>query len=653
LKQAKEEAYRKGFYEGKMLVGVAAGQAVEKAKPVVKQHLLEAGLAVPYYEPEKEVISRTGDRCIVAACYQWFLKYGEEEWKEFVREHLSSDNFNAYGAKTQHEFDLIIDWLAAWGCTRTQGLGTQLPWDEQYVIESLSDSTVYMAYYAVHHLLAADMEGASVGPLGVKAEEMTDGCWDFIFRKGAYPEDCAVSLENLNKMRHEFEYWYPMDLRCSGKDLIRNHLTMCLYNHAAVWADQNMMPRSFFCNGYVMLNGKKMSKSTGNFMTIQDCIKEYGADATRLTMADAGDSLDDANFDSFFANAALLKLYTLEKWIQDQIKLAIPEGSVDFKVAKEAADLWDTIFENALNHSIVMSTQYYEEMKYKQALKFAFFEINSIKEDYLIAKSGKSNPYTLMRYLQTQLVLLNPVVPHFAQYCWNHYVYPVLSKSSNFGQECKENLCEQAWPVPSAAVDQVAIDRLGYLKDTKSALRVGFEQAKSGGKKKGKGGKQKKGAAKPDDAPKQVDHCVVFIANEYPEFQKRCLQILQGFEFDENHKIQGDYVSAIRAAFDKKEGGLAMKFVAFQLNIAEVSGKEAALRLESTFDEQECIEQNRAFLFENMAGIADVRVVLNTSFEAKQYDGAQAQREAAAPGKPAVYFHAADQVFLTEEQVAA
>ena len=62
-----------------------------------------------------------------------------------------------------------------------------------------------------------------------------------------------------------------------------------------------------------------MSKSTGNFMTIKDCIREFGADATRMTMADAGDFLDDANFDSNFANAVLLKLFVFEKWITDQI----------------------------------------------------------------------------------------------------------------------------------------------------------------------------------------------------------------------------------------------------------------------------------------------------------------------------------------------
>ena len=29
----------------------------------------------------------------------------------------------------------------------------RVPWDEQYLVESLSDSTIYMAYYTVAHLL--------------------------------------------------------------------------------------------------------------------------------------------------------------------------------------------------------------------------------------------------------------------------------------------------------------------------------------------------------------------------------------------------------------------------------------------------------------------------------------------------------------------
>jgi len=342
LKAAKDKAYLKGFYEGKMLVGVAKGETVEKAKPKVKKELYDKNLALPYFEPEGEVVSRTGDNCIVASCYQWFLKYGEEEWKEFVRTHLLSNNFQAYNTKTQHEFEIIIDWLEEWGCTRTQGLGTKLPWDDKFVVESLSDSTIYMAYYTVAGLLQGGvLDGSKVGPLGIKAEDMDKSCWDFIFKNGSYLKDCKVSEEHLKKMRNEFQYWYPMDLRCSGKDLIRNHLTMCLYNHAAIFEDHAMMPRSIYCNGYMVLNNEKMSKSTGNFMTVRDCIKKFGVDATRITLADAGDSLDDANFDTDVANATINKLFILEKWIQDNIKASIPNGTIDFAASKKSKNLWD------------------------------------------------------------------------------------------------------------------------------------------------------------------------------------------------------------------------------------------------------------------------------------------------------------------------
>jgi leucyl-tRNA synthetase len=493
-----------------MLVGIAKGETVEKAKPIVKKHLLEAGLAVPYYEPEGEVVSRSGDQCIVASCYQWFLKYGEDGWKEKVRSHLKGPDFKAYNAKTQQEFDIIIDWLKEWGCTRTQGLGTLLPWDEQFKIESLSDSTIYMAYYTVANFLQGGvLDGSKAGPLGIEAADMSHDCWEYIFKRGAYPGGCKVPEDKLKKMRHEFEYWYPLDLRVSGKDLIRNHLTMCLYNHAAMWEDPKMMPRSMYCNGYMVLNNEKMSKSTGNFLTIKDCITKFGVDATRITLADAGDGLDDANFETDVANASILKLFVFEKWMQDNIKSIIPNGSIDFAESKKSMDLWDKVIENVINNAIEKSTKYYDEMKYKQCLKFGFFELQSIKEDYLIAKGGKANPFTLMRFLETQLVIINPIVPHFSQYCWNKYLYPVFAKSKNYGRDTAENLNKQAWPVVSAPYDKIAGDRLAFLKDTKSSIRLALEKAKTGGKKKGKG---------PVEEPKELSTCVVFVAKEYPEF---------------------------------------------------------------------------------------------------------------------------------------
>jgi leucyl-tRNA synthetase len=173
------------------------------------------------------------------------------------------------------------------------------------------------------------MDGSKPGPLSITPDQLTYEVWNYILRKKPFPENSKIPKEKLDRLREEFEYWYPFDLRTSGKDLIRNHLTMSLYNHAAIWEDTKMMPKSFYCNGHIMVNGKKMSKSAGNFLSIEDCIKLYSADATRMTLADAGDGLDDANFDEKVANSLILRLYTFRKWITDII----------YEVSKKASAL--------------------------------------------------------------------------------------------------------------------------------------------------------------------------------------------------------------------------------------------------------------------------------------------------------------------------
>jgi len=226
---------------------------------------------------------------------------------------------------------------------------------------------------------------------------LNDDVWNYVYKKGVYPEGCKIPEDKLQKLRGEFEYWYPLDMRASGKDLIRNHLTMSLYNHSAVWEDHKYMPRSIFCNGWILVNGAKMSKSTGNFFTIRQCIDKFGVDATRMALADAGDSLDDANFDENVANSAILRLFVLEKWISEEIKKHVPTEGLDYSKQPEL-DLWDQILDNELNYAIELTTKSYNEMKFKQALKHGFFELQALKEDYLIAKSGNVNPFLLMKY---------------------------------------------------------------------------------------------------------------------------------------------------------------------------------------------------------------------------------------------------------------
>lgn len=70
------------------------------------------------------------------------------------------ERMELYHEDTRRGFEYTLGWLRQWACSRSFGLGTRLPWDPQFLIESLSDSTIYMAYYTVAHLLqAGDMYG--------------------------------------------------------------------------------------------------------------------------------------------------------------------------------------------------------------------------------------------------------------------------------------------------------------------------------------------------------------------------------------------------------------------------------------------------------------------------------------------------------------
>lgn len=85
LAEAKAAVYLKGFTDGVMLVGPHAGEKVSDAKPRIRAAMVEGGDALPYSEPERAVVSRSGDECVVALTDQWYIVYGEDEWAEATR----------------------------------------------------------------------------------------------------------------------------------------------------------------------------------------------------------------------------------------------------------------------------------------------------------------------------------------------------------------------------------------------------------------------------------------------------------------------------------------------------------------------------------------------------------------------------------------
>lgn len=368
---------------------------VSDEKSVVRNHT-EMPCDFKFSEPEKKVLSRSGEICIVAKTDQWFINYGDESIKEKVREYVVH-TFKTPNKFVKDIFVAAVDWLNEWACSRNFGLGTYIPGTAD-IIDSLSDSTIYMAYYTVAHLVT-------------KLPSINSEMWDYVFIDGTdEPALDTEVLEILKQMKKEFKYWYPLDLRVSGKDLVNNHLTMSLFNHYMIWQDEKYLPRSYGVNGYLMLNGEKMSKSDGNFMTMRDAIDTFGVNATRFVLA-SSDGIEDGNFDCDLAKSIPEKFIRELEWMKECIE-TVDKTKTDY-------DLWDKIFDSDIDNCIRIAHDSYESTNFSSVVRQFYALIsardNNKKNKYLCNDRTIDIKWELVRkYSQAIATIMYPICPTFA-----------------------------------------------------------------------------------------------------------------------------------------------------------------------------------------------------------------------------------------------
>ncbi|CAL4891632.1 unnamed protein product [Urochloa decumbens] len=618
LAEAKRMTYLKGFTDGTMIVGEFSGRKVQEAKLLIKSKLLEEGTAVLYSEPEKVVMSRSGDECVVALTDQWYITYGETEWKQTAVKCLSG--MNAFSAETRNGFEHTLDWLNQWACSRSFGLGTRIPWDEQFLVESLSDSTLYMAYYTVSHLLQnGNMYGKEIS--SIKPEEMTDEVWDYVFCDGPAPKSIPPAL--LNKMKQEFEYWYPFDIQVSGKDLIQNHLTFCIYNHAALLPEHHW-PRGFRCNGHLMLNSEKMSKSTGNFLTLEEAIKKYSSDATRFALADAGDGMDDANFVTETANSAVMRLTKEISWMEEVV-------AAESKLrAGPPATYADHVFANEMNIAINETEKSYNVFMFRDALKSGFYDLQLARDEYrLSCGAAGMNHDLLWRFMDVQTRLITPICPHYAEHVWQK-----ILKKEGFA-------IKAGWPVADTPDPTLRIANK-YLQDSIVSMRKLLQKQESGSKK------PKKGAvpAPPSDE-KKMDIGLIYVNEHYSGWKEQCLRVLQS-KFDSQKCSFAPDQEITEALMNcpiaqemnlKQVQKLCMPFIRFKKEEVRKVGPQA-LDLKLPFGEMDVLQKNLE-LIKRQLGLEQVEVLSASDEAARAIAGEYVsllEKSPPSPGDPVAIF---------------
>ena len=405
LEEATKEIYSIEYHKGVMKknTGKYSGKPVKEAKDEVKKDLIAEGKADIMYEIlNKPVYCRCGTEVVVKILEnQWFIDYSREDWKKLARKALR--RMRIIPKEARKDFEYTIEWLKEKACARQRGLGTELPWSPGWIIESLSDSTIYMAFYTI---------AKYINKYGVRAEQLTNEVFDYIFLGLGNVKEISAKTkipENiLKEMREEFLYWYPVDSRHSAKELIPNHLTFYIFNHVAIFPEKHW-PKQIVANGFVLYEGKKMSKSLRNIIPLRVASKVYGPDTVRLTLAVSAETPQDADFS---AKLALSVLERLRRMYELACKVAtLKEESL----GESHIDRW---FLSVIQNRIAQVTNALEELRVREAATTVLYAMEQDLKWYL-ENVDKPSVKILKYFFDIWARLLSPFAPFIAEEIWN------------------------------------------------------------------------------------------------------------------------------------------------------------------------------------------------------------------------------------------
>jgi leucyl-tRNA synthetase len=537
LEKLTQEVYRAEYNKGRMkdvtnLVDPKyreafkdfSGLPVPQARERVTKFLLDNKLGSKMYEVmNRPVYCRCGNEIVVKVLKdQWFLDYGNPKWKELAKKLISKMAF--YPEDARKEFLYVADWLQKRACARTRGLGTPLPWDKKWIIESLSDSTIYMAYYTVAHHIKANK---------VYAHQLTEEFWDYVLLGKGDPEEVSkrtgVSKELIERMRREFTYWYPLDVRHSGKDLIPNHLSFFIFNHAAIFPEE-LWPKAIAVNGFVLYEGKKMSKSLRNIVPVLKAIRTYGTDVVRIAVTSTADFGTDIDFSEKYAKS----IGEILRFFYETL------ASVDNYKGEQMNWQEEWLRANFLN-AVVEVTKAMENFDLRTAGTTLIFALSDALKEYaeLTKLYGREPNGRLIKELLAYWVkMVGPFAPHLAEEMWhalgnNTFVVVERWPEVDEAQVNRKILLEHE-QVKRVMEDVRAIMNVFKGKPTKVKIYVAskdkVELMRQAVQAVESGTPLKQLMQKVDKKYAQLMTKYYQLATEMPSFQRK---LLLGYDFDE------------------------------------------------------------------------------------------------------------------------
>jgi len=383
LVEAKKEIYKQGFHTGRMNAncGKFAGMPVEVAKEQIKGMMIEAGEADVLYDLSEEVLCRCGGKVMIRKVPdQWFIDYANPELTRKSKEHAKT--MKILPQEYYQNIPSVLDWFRERACVR-QGnwLGTRFPFDEKWIIEAISDSTLSEAL--LDYVFLGRGDAAAVSAEG-------------------------LPIEIVQAMRREVEYWYPLDVNLGGKEHMTVHFPAFLMNHVAIMEPKHW-PKGILVNWYVIGKGGKVSKSKGGAQPIPGAAERFGVDSMRLYYAHIASPFADVEWDEEAVENYRVRL--------ERIMAVLDElGALECKEELTDPDKW---LLSRTNSRLLAIERCMRDYDLRALANEVYFEMYNDIRWY--SRRGGCNGEVARTALDAWIRMMGPITPHVAEEMWSKF----------------------------------------------------------------------------------------------------------------------------------------------------------------------------------------------------------------------------------------
>ncbi|WP_400223650.1 leucine--tRNA ligase [Methanomethylophilus alvi] len=578
MDEAKKQVYKDGYHMGVMkdVCGEFSGMRVEEAKDKIQQAMLASKEAEIFRDLTEEVVCRCGQRVHIKRIDdQWFINYADRQLTDSTKEHCR--DMTIFPAQYYENVQSVLDWYRERACVRLGNwLGTRFPFDNKWIIEAISDSTLYPLFYTIS--LYSNTKQ-------ITPEQMTPEFFDYVVLEKGEPSAVAgstgIDQELLEKIRKDVHYWYPLDINLGGKEHMTVHFPVFLMNHRAILPD-DMQPKGIIVNWYVTGKNKdKISKSKGGAQPIPGAVAKFGADSMRLYYAHVASMFVDVEWDEDLVFTYKQKLENIMSSVEDLINAEadVPSGDID---------AWLLSRFNTHVSEIRAAMDRYD---LRQMATVVYYDMSNDMRWY--ARRGGKNRDTVMQALRIWINAMMPITPHVAEELWSEAGFEGLVSEAQF-PEADDSKRNAAAEYGEGLVQEV----IGDVNEIKKMAKTEVSKAVIYTTPMWKVGVMKDAIAMAEAGNLTI-----------PDLTKRCMA-------DENLKKRG------------KETSDFVKKIAVDLMRSNLKDKKALADL----DEEALLKSAKDFI----ASETGMETEIYGADEENKFDPSNKAR-VAVPGRPAIY----------------